>query len=165
MKIVVLMLSLLATSSAHAISLAGQEVPPYPKGFDSRMGSCLTVNAEQCAFAISVLENARGVAVGVLAKRLVRYKGNEAIWRVVDQVESPPMADTHDWAMEECRRDGRVDPTIVAIVTTGPGREEAAAAEQGEEVLATVWAMRFDIKAGRLRPLDPASVKCILPGT
>jgi hypothetical protein len=147
----------LSACQAHAASLVGQTVPPYPAGFSSKWGNCIADRGDICAYSISTLHDAAGDVIGVLGKKLVRG-GRHSRSRILDQMPVPRLQPGQLWAIEECRVHGREDPAVIGIVTYK---------DMGMwlETLDTVWAVRFDAPSKALVELDPTTTRCILPGS
>ncbi|CAN0540241.1 unnamed protein product, partial [Scytosiphon promiscuus] len=67
--------------------IVGEDVPPYPKGFTSKSGSCAGPSLKElCNFSVNVLESESGKALALFAAIRSGTIGSKAIWRVTDQL-------------------------------------------------------------------------------
>jgi hypothetical protein len=156
MKIFLVAIPLMAAWPAHAASLIGEVVPPYPEGFSSPWGTCVPEGGDICAFTIETLHDASGEVVAILGELPVG-DGTVRRSRVMDQMPAPATGPGQAWSLD-CGIGGREDPSVIGLVNTDSSTGFVMA-------LDTVWAVRFDTDAKVLEELDAYAVKCILPGS
>ena len=142
MRFLLCLVAVVAGGCAARSTLVGQQVPPYPDGLQERSGVCLPAGggARDCQFSLSILDSDRG------------GKG-QPTWRVVDSADVPEVKDGYSLEMQSCRRDGRKDAAIVAIVTPMAGKPESPWGN-------SYWAIRFDRKQKRFSKLPAGQVQC-----
>lgn len=156
--IAVLLVLLFVAAPASASDLIGRLVPPYPAGMASDMGTCIASKRDPCGYSIGTLNDAQGKILKVMALALSKRLKGVPVWRVIDIRDAPALARQQMWALEECAVDGKIDPTIIGAVSY---RDMGGWIETKD----TIWAIRFDVAAGRLEDVKLATVSCTLPGS
>lgn len=156
MRFLLCLVAVVAAGCAARSTLVGQQVPPYPDGLQERSGVCLPAGggARDCQFSLSILDSDRGGPAKAVALEAVSRDGKgQPTWRVVDSADVPEVKDGYSLEMQSCRRDGRKDAAIVAIVTPMAGKPESPWGN-------SYWAIRFDRKQKRFSKLPAGQVQC-----
>ena len=140
-------------------ALVGRRVPPYPEPLADLGGTCFSAPApgpgsEVCAYSVSIHGPEAGNPTHAMVLKAVGRDGDNAVWRVLEVVERPPI-DGAGFVHYGCEPlDG--DAVVVLAV--------ADLAPDGEwyEPVHRAWA--FDFATERLRGIDVAGVRCINEG-
>jgi hypothetical protein len=144
---------------AQAAELIGTEVPPYPAGLESLIGSCIgdpLQGEDVCAWSIGTLNDASGAAVGIYAGKSAGHASDGTPhWLVTGHLPLPTLAEGYQVQITTCRLDGVEDPQLVAVARF------TTEAEYSSDVS---WAARFERKGGTLREIGTKGVDCLLLG-
>ncbi|WP_198669665.1 hypothetical protein [Pelagibacterium sediminicola] len=159
MRLFALVLMCIWTVPASASEdLTGTLVPPYPDGMSSQMGACIAADDDVCAYSIAALSGPDGAVVAIFAQKLVGFSDDGPVWEVLDTLDAPEQAEGQIWAFEECHLDGAIDPAVIGLVTA---RDMGGWLETKD----TIWAVRLETDRSELVALDPADIRCVLPGS
>jgi hypothetical protein len=160
MRSAVLIAAMLLAVPAGAAELVGTEVPPYPAGMESLIGSCLgdTGKGEDvCAWSVATLNDSSGAAVGVFAGRLAgNADDGTARWLVTGYLDLPTGREGYEVQIGTCRRSGVDDHTIVALARLDPNEEYS------DDV---AWAAQFDRATGGLALIATTGIDCLNIGS
>lgn len=159
MNVSMLLMATLAANAPFGTDLIGSLVPPYPYGVKNHMGTCIPVESDICAYAISSLNDPDGNVIAIAAEKgLGHTSDGRGVFQILDIIEAPRKQAGQIWAFEECHLNGVVEPTTIALV-------EYEVVSAWIEARDTVWSVRFDIDSQALVQLPPSQVQCILPGS
>lgn len=160
MRRVVLIAATLLAVPSGAAELVGTEVPPYPPGMESLIGSCLGDAAkgeDVCAWSVGTLNDSTGAAIGVFAGRSAgNAEDGTPRWLVTGYLALPPGMDGYEVQIGTCRRSGVEDQTIVALARLDPN------AEYSDDV---AWAAQFDRASGAIAPIEATGIDCLNIGS
>lgn len=160
MRSMILIAATLVSLPVAADELVGREVPPYPTGLESLVGSCLgdTEKGEDiCGWSVGTLnQKASGAPIAVFAGRSAgNAPDGTARWLVTGHLTLPPPQEGYDVQIGTCRRSGVDDQTIVAVARLSPDSETSDA---------VVWAAQLDRSSGTLAELSTAGIDCVNVG-
>jgi hypothetical protein len=155
MRGVVLIVAALLSVPSHAAELIGTQVPPYPPGMESLIGSCLgdTEKGEDiCAWSVATLNDISGAAIGVFSGRSAgNAEDGTARWVVTGYLALPTGKEGYEVQIGTCRRSGIDDQTIVALARLDPDQEYS---------VDVAWAAQFDRTSGALAPMPTTGIDC-----
>lgn len=141
---------------AGAVDLVGKTAPPYPDGMTSSMGTCVTDTAgleHVCDYGIAIVDDAKGIHRLVIAQQSLGLHG--AAWRVLDTLTYPPLRKDEQLSIGTCRAHGSEDTSILAVVGSGSGDEDAEFLGRVRE------AWRLDFAKKRFVPIPVAGIDCL----
>jgi hypothetical protein len=137
----------LTCQAGQSADLIGTVIPPYPAGWKHLGGACLTYR-ETCDFAISDLKSPSATYV-VIGKSARSNDPREPRWLVTDILQ-PRVPAGHHIESADCRLNGKIDGTILAVVKTTD-------TEWFKNVLV---AYRVKLPAGRFEKISTKGVQC-----
>ena len=148
---VIIWLLIISMPLAYGGEFIGSEFPPYPEGYESKTGACIGYSlGRERACDYSVFELRRETPQLILAARKVGMVGKKAKWSVTDQIKYPVIGEGQLLVLGVCRANGRIDHSISAVVN-----------DSGDEWLkAENWAIKVDLKSGKIKLISAAGVEC-----
>jgi hypothetical protein len=139
----------------HAENLVGSTVPPYPAGLSEREGACIGDKPGlPCEWGLSVLVNAAGQKIQIVAGSDAKGQGMQARWLVTDAIPYPKLGKGMNFVMAMCRSGSAGDNSILAVVRDA----------KREFLPASGWAYRLDRTSGKFVKLDPKGIDCVNEG-
>lgn len=154
-----LMTLILVSPNVQARELIGTTVPPFPHDLVSRSGACIAGGRgveESCDYAISVVEDSKGIRRMLVGERFSHRKGRKnTFWIVKDVVEYPTVPRGYELVIANCWNKGKLDPTISAVVKI----------VDREWVTNALWARRFDMELEKFVEIPTTGIECENPDT
>lgn len=149
----VLLITLIFLLVGCSPNLIGKNVPQYPKGVESKYGSCIAYPLgweRACDVAVAELRYEDGVPYAVIVQKEVGRNGDKAVWLVTDQVEWPKQPDKTYVSFGPCLQNSESGKAIIALV----------AVTEEQWFKAIQWAKEIDLTTGKFVSIPPSSVKC-----
>lgn len=155
----ILMTLILMASNGLAGELIGTTVPPFPHDLVNQCGACIS-NARGveriCNYAISVVADPKGKPLMLVGERFSHRTGpKNTFWILTDVIEYPTVPKGYELVIADCRKKGKLDPTISAVVRIA----------EGELLKNAMWARRFDMKLEKFVEIPTAGIECENPDT
>jgi len=137
-------------------SLVNKVVPAYPNGTEVYEASCISdaLGAERgCEIAIEVLKVKDGNPISILAKKVIKNNlqgTSQSQWLITDKIEYPKIDAGESLVLTQCRLNGKLDRTILAVVVDS----------KTEWLAVKGWARKVDLSTGKFLVINSSGIQC-----